>query len=85
MEAVKSSVKKTVDLLECSQQEDNELDQIYADMGEYNDGDQFPPAQNFIVCLAQSVFATSECVQEHESVSPGFVLSQCLHVFEYEH
>ena len=39
MEVLKSSAKKTVELLECSQQEDNEIDQIYADMGEYNDGD----------------------------------------------
>ena len=39
MEALKSSAKKTVELLECSQQEDSEIDQIYADMGEYNDGD----------------------------------------------
>ena len=39
MEVLKSSVKKTVELLECSQQEDHEIDQIYADMGEYNDGD----------------------------------------------
>ena len=39
MEALKSSAKKTVKLLEFSQQEDSEIDQIYADMGEYNDGD----------------------------------------------
>ena len=39
MEVLKSSAKKTVELLECSQQENNAIDQIYADMGEYNDGD----------------------------------------------
>lgn len=39
MEALKSSAKKTVELLDCPQQEDSEIDQIYADMGEYNDGD----------------------------------------------
>ena len=39
MEALKSSAKKTVELLDCTQQEDSEIDQIYADMGEYNDGD----------------------------------------------
>ena len=39
MEVFKSSAKKTVELLECSQQEDNKIDQIYADMGEYNDAD----------------------------------------------
>ena len=39
MEAFKSSAKKTVELLDCTQQGDSERDSIYFDMVEYKDGD----------------------------------------------
>ena len=39
MEALKSSAKKTVELLDCPQEIDTEIDVIYSEMGEYNTGD----------------------------------------------
>ena len=39
MEALKSSAKKTVELLDCPQENDSEADFIYSEMGEYNAGD----------------------------------------------
>ena len=39
MEALKSSAEKTVELLDCPQEIDTEIDAIYSEMGEYNTGD----------------------------------------------
>ena len=39
IEALKSSAKKTVELVDYAQEKNSETDPIYADMGEYNDGD----------------------------------------------
>ena len=66
MEALKSSAEKTVKLLDCPQEIDTEIDVIYSEMGEYNTGgiELIFNLSLFKICLAQSVFATSWCLQD---------------------
>ena len=63
IEALKSSAEKTIELLDCHQEIDTEVDAVYSEMGEYSYGD-WVNSQPLKICLAQSVFATSWCLQD---------------------